>query len=53
MADLRRELDPLHEHLASFDFDPDLKASWLAHLVYCYHLLTLTALKDSNPALTI
>ena len=53
MADLRREIDLLHEHLPSIDFNPDLKASWLAHLVYCYHLLVLTAPKDSTPVLTI
>ncbi len=53
MADLRREIDYLHEHLASIDFDPDIKASWLAHLMYCYHLLVLTAPRDSTPVLTI
>jgi hypothetical protein len=53
LADLRREIDLLHEHLASIDFNPELKASWLAHLVYCYHLLVLTAPKESTPVLTI
>jgi hypothetical protein len=53
MADLRREIDLFHEHLASIDFDPDVKASWLAHLVYCYHLLLLIAPKESTPVLTI
>jgi hypothetical protein len=53
MADLRREIDLLHQHLPIIDFDPDLKASWLAHLVYCYHLLVLTAPRDSTPVLTI
>ena len=53
MAKFRREIDLLHEHLASIDFDADLKTSWLAHLVYCYHLLLLTAPKDSTPVLTI
>lgn len=53
VADLRRELDILHEHLASIDFAVELKASWLAHLVYCFHLLILTAPKDSTPMFTI
>jgi hypothetical protein len=53
LADLRREIDLLHEHLATIDFDADIKASWLAHLVYCYHLLVLTAPKDSTPVFTI
>lgn len=53
MADLRREIDLLHEHLASIDFDPDIKASWLAHLAYCYHLLVLIAPRNSTPVLTI
>ena len=53
LADLRREIDLLNLNLASIDFDSDLKASWLAHLFYCYHLLVLTAPKDSTPVLTI
>src|SRR5262245_867212 len=53
LADLRREIDLLHEHLASIDFNADLKASWLAHLVYCYSLLMLTAPPGSTPVLTI
>jgi hypothetical protein len=53
LADLRREIDLLHEHLATIDFNSDLKASWLAHLMYCYYLLVFTAPKDSTPVLTI
>ena len=53
MADLRREIDLLQERSANIDFDPDIKASWLAHLVYCYHLLVLTAPRESTPVLTI
>ena len=53
MVDLRREIDLLHEHLASIDFESDLKASWLAHLAYCYHLLVLTAPRESTPVLMI
>ena len=53
MADLGREIALLQEHLASIEFDPDLKATWLSHLVYCYSLLIQTAPKDSTPVFTI
>lgn len=53
MAELQREIVLLQEHLAEIDFDPDVKASWLSHLVYCYYLLVLTAPKDSTPTFTI
>lgn len=53
LADLRFELDLLQEHIKEIDFDPDLKASWLAHLVYCHSLLVLTAPPQSIPVLTI
>jgi hypothetical protein len=53
MADLGREIDLLQEHSVSIDFDPDIKATWLAHLVYCYTLLVLTAPKASTPVFTI
>ena len=53
MADLRREIGLLQEHLPGIDFDPDLKAWFLAHLVYCYSLLVLTAPPESTPVLTI
>lgn len=53
LADLRREIGLLQDHLADIEFDPDIKASWLAHLVYCYSLLVLTAPKDSTPVFTV
>ena len=53
MADLDREITLLRQHLGSIDFDPELKAQWLSHLVYCYHLLVLTAPKESVPEFTI
>ena len=53
MADLRREIGLLQEHLTEIDFDPDIKAWFLAHLVYCYSLLVFTAPPDSTPLLTI
>lgn len=53
MADLRREIGLLQEHLPGIDFDLDCKAWFLAHLVYCYSLLVFTAPPDSTPVLTI
>src|SRR5688572_7892848 len=53
MEDLRREIELLQNNLDTIDFQPELKASWLSHLVYCYSLLTLTAPKESIPILTI
>ena len=53
MADLDREIKLLYQHLNEIEFNSDIKASWLAHLVYCYQLLILTAPKDSVPDLTI
>lgn len=53
MADLHREITLLQNHLTDIDFDPDIKASWLSHLVYCYYLLVLTAPKESTPVFTI
>jgi hypothetical protein len=53
LANLRREIGLLQDHLPEIDFDPDLKAWWLAHLVYCYSLLVFTAPPDSTPILTI
>ena len=34
LADLRREIGLLQEHLPEIGFDPDLKAWFLAHIVY-------------------
>ena len=53
LALLGREIDLLARHLAEIDFDAELKASWLSHLTYCYHLLAETAPKDSRPVCTI
>jgi hypothetical protein len=53
MGELRRELALLAEHLPSIDFYPEVKASCLAHLTYCYHLLVATTPKDSRPEMTI
>jgi hypothetical protein len=53
MADLAREIALLQQHMPSIDFHAELKAQWLAHLVYCYSLLIQTAPKDSEPELTI
>jgi hypothetical protein len=53
MADLHREIALLQEYIADIEFDPDIKASWLSHLVYCYYLLVLTAPKEPTPVFTI
>jgi hypothetical protein len=53
MAELWREIGLLQEHLESIDFDSEIKAQWVSHLVYCYFLLVQTAPKDSVPELTI
>jgi hypothetical protein len=53
MADLEREIVLLQRHLESVDYDHELKAQWLSHLVYCYYLLVQTAPKASIPELTI
>jgi hypothetical protein len=52
MADLRREIGLLQKHLPGIDFDPDLKAWFLAQLVCCYSLLVFTAPPDFTPVLT-
>ena len=53
LALLGRETDLLSLYLAEIDFDPEMKASWLSHLTYCYHLLRETAPTDSRPVCTI
>jgi hypothetical protein len=53
LADLRREIWLLQEHLTDIEFDADIKASWLAHLTYCHSLLVLSAPPESTPVLTI
>jgi hypothetical protein len=53
LAILGREIHLLAEHLPTVDFDPEAKASWLANLTYCYHLLCEVAPKDSCPIVSI
>jgi hypothetical protein len=53
IADLGREIKLLGENLGPVEFSPEIKAQWLSHLVYCYHLLVLTAPKDAVPVLSI
>ena len=52
LADLWREIS-LQQHLGSIDFDAELKAEWVSHLVYCYFLLVQTAPKESIPDFSI
>jgi hypothetical protein len=53
LAILGREIALLREHLPSINFDPEAKASWLANLTYCYHLLNEVTPKDSCPIVSI
>jgi hypothetical protein len=53
IAALDREITLLWRHLAEIDFHTELKAQWLAHLVYCYSLLRLTTPDGCVPELTI
>ncbi len=53
MEDLSREISLWRENLGSINFEPEIKAQWLSHLVYCHALLTQTAPKDTIPELTI
>jgi hypothetical protein len=53
LALLEREIDLFRRHFMDIDFNPELKASWLSHLTYCYHLLRATAPQQARPVLTI
>ncbi|WP_299466317.1 hypothetical protein [uncultured Gimesia sp.] len=53
MADLSNEIRLLQDNLDSIEFYPEIKASWLAHLIYCYQLLVMTAPRNSSPSLVI
>ncbi len=53
MMDLAMEIWLLQQHLESIEFDAELKAQWLSHLMYNYFLLIQTAPKDSIPEFSI
>jgi hypothetical protein len=53
MEHLGREIMLLHQHLKSIEFQAEVKAEWLSHLVFCYHLLLQTAPKQSIPVYEI
>ena len=53
MDDLANEIMLFSQNIAEIDFDAEIKSSWLAHLVYCYNLLILTAPSDSIPEFSI
>jgi hypothetical protein len=53
IAQLERELLSLQRNLAAIDFDAEIKAEWLSHLIYCFELLILTAPTDSTPVFGI
>jgi len=53
MDELAEELRLYQEHLAEIEFQPEVKAAWLAHLIYCYSLLVSQTPRDSIPELVI
>jgi hypothetical protein len=53
MATLGNEIDLLAKHLESVNFHPKLKAEWLSHLTYCYHLLIASTPQNCKPQLGI
>jgi hypothetical protein len=53
LAELRREIRLLDDHLASIEFPSETKAEWLSNLIYCYHLLVETAPRGSTPVFII
>lgn len=53
MAELRREIRLLDDHLAEIDFHPETQAAWLCNLLYCYHRLVGTAPRESIPVFSI
>ena len=50
---LSGELQLFQRHIAEIEFDADIRASWLSHLVYCHNLLIMKTPKDATPTLTI
>jgi hypothetical protein len=48
IADLWQEIGLLQQHLRSIDFDAEIKARWVVHLIYCYFLLVQTAPKGKR-----
>lgn len=53
IGDLANEIRLFQDHFTEIDFNPDVKSSFLAHLVYCHGLLVSTAPRCSIPELTI
>jgi len=53
MDELNSEIRIFQDNITMLPFYPELKAQWLSHILYCYHLLIMTAPKDSRPLLTI
>lgn len=51
--ELAQEIRLFEDNLSRIDFHPDVKSSFLAHLVFCYSVLVSEAPKNSIPELTI
>ena len=53
MEVLSAELTLMHKNASLAEFDHDIFATYLSHLIYCHHLLTSTAPLDTIPQLSI
>ena len=43
---LAKEIRIFQDNITRIDFDSDAKATWLAHLVYCYSLLVICTFRE-------
>ena len=50
---LSDEIQQFNENIREIEFDTDIKASWLSHLVYCHNLLKMETPADAMPILSI
>jgi len=50
---LSDEIQLFNDQIGEIEFDTDITASWLSHLVYCYNLLKLETPADAIPIFSI
>ena len=53
LEQLSHEIQLYNDHIREIEFDTDICASWLSHLVYCYNLLKMETPEDATPILSI
>ncbi|QDT99898.1 hypothetical protein [Gimesia aquarii] len=53
LADLSNEIRLFQDNIETIEFYLEIKTSWLAHLIYCYNLLKMTAPRTSIPSFEI